>query len=60
MEREPVDEQGSTSSAFASIEDAVAAIARGEIVVVVDDEDPRSGNVVVLKEYVVCRVYRRQ
>ncbi|MFZ4668029.1 MAG: bifunctional 3,4-dihydroxy-2-butanone-4-phosphate synthase/GTP cyclohydrolase II [Microthrixaceae bacterium] len=39
MEREPVDEQGSTSSAFASIEDAVAAIARGEIVVVVDDED---------------------
>lgn len=39
MTREPLDQQGSESSAFASIEDAVAAIARGEIVVVVDDED---------------------
>ena len=39
MSREPLDQQGSDESAFASIEDAVAAIARGEIVVVVDDED---------------------
>ncbi|HLU41214.1 MAG TPA: bifunctional 3,4-dihydroxy-2-butanone-4-phosphate synthase/GTP cyclohydrolase II [Microthrixaceae bacterium] len=38
-EREPLSEQGSEDSVFASIEDAVAAIARGEIVVVVDDED---------------------
>nr|AGC72553.1 3,4-dihydroxy-2-butanone 4-phosphate synthase / GTP cyclohydrolase II [uncultured bacterium A1Q1_fos_862] len=39
MTREPLSEQGSEDSAFASIEAAVAAIARGEIVVVVDDED---------------------
>ena len=39
MSREPLEQQGSEESAFASIEDAVAAIARGEIVVVVDDED---------------------
>jgi 3,4-dihydroxy 2-butanone 4-phosphate synthase/GTP cyclohydrolase II len=39
MSREPLDTQGATGSAFASIPDAVAAIARGEIVVVVDDED---------------------
>lgn len=39
MTREPLEQQGSEESAFASIEDAVAAIARGEIVVVVDDED---------------------
>jgi len=39
MSREPLEQQGSDDSAFASIEDAVAAIARGEIVVVVDDED---------------------
>ncbi len=39
MNREPLSEQGSEHSDFASIEDAVAAIARGEIVVVVDDED---------------------
>lgn len=39
MTREPLSEQGSDDSVFASIEDAVAAIARGEIVVVVDDED---------------------
>jgi 3,4-dihydroxy 2-butanone 4-phosphate synthase / GTP cyclohydrolase II len=39
MSREALDEQGGESSAFASIEDAVAAIGRGEIVVVVDDED---------------------
>ncbi len=39
MNREPLEQQGDESSDFASIEDAVAAIARGEIVVVVDDED---------------------
>ena len=39
MNREPLSEQGGEHSDFASIEDAVAAIARGEIVVVVDDED---------------------
>jgi 3,4-dihydroxy 2-butanone 4-phosphate synthase / GTP cyclohydrolase II len=39
MSREPLDAQGSESSVFASIEDAVAAMGRGEIVVVVDDED---------------------
>lgn len=38
-EREPLSEQGAADSVFASIPDAVAAIARGEIVVVVDDED---------------------
>jgi 3,4-dihydroxy 2-butanone 4-phosphate synthase/GTP cyclohydrolase II len=35
----PVEEHDSVESPFASIEDAVAAIGRGEIVVVVDDED---------------------
>jgi 3,4-dihydroxy 2-butanone 4-phosphate synthase/GTP cyclohydrolase II len=39
MSREPLDQQGGEQSAFASIPDAVAAIARGEIIVVVDDED---------------------
>jgi 3,4-dihydroxy 2-butanone 4-phosphate synthase / GTP cyclohydrolase II len=39
MSREPLERQGSEESAFASIPDAVAAIARGEIIVVVDDED---------------------
>jgi 3,4-dihydroxy 2-butanone 4-phosphate synthase/GTP cyclohydrolase II len=39
MSREPLEQQGSEESAFASIEDAVAAVARGEIIVVVDDED---------------------
>jgi 3,4-dihydroxy 2-butanone 4-phosphate synthase/GTP cyclohydrolase II len=39
MSREPLKEQGKEHSVFAPIEDAVAAIARGEIVVVVDDED---------------------
>ncbi len=39
MTREPLSEQGSDDSVFAPIEDAVAAIGRGEIVVVVDDED---------------------
>jgi 3,4-dihydroxy 2-butanone 4-phosphate synthase/GTP cyclohydrolase II len=39
MSREPLEQQGSDESAFASIEDAVAAVARGEIIVVVDDED---------------------
>jgi 3,4-dihydroxy 2-butanone 4-phosphate synthase/GTP cyclohydrolase II len=37
--REPLERQGSQGSTFASIDDAVAAIGRGEIVVVVDDED---------------------
>jgi len=39
MSREPLEHQGAEGSAFASIDDAVAAIGRGEIVVVVDDED---------------------
>jgi 3,4-dihydroxy 2-butanone 4-phosphate synthase/GTP cyclohydrolase II len=39
MEREPLTEQGSEGSVFASVDEAVAAIGRGEIVVVVDDED---------------------
>ncbi len=39
MSREPLEQRGSEESVFASIEDAVAAIARGEIIVVVDDED---------------------
>ncbi len=39
MSREPLDQQGEEDSVFASIEDAVAAMARGEIIVVVDDED---------------------
>jgi 3,4-dihydroxy 2-butanone 4-phosphate synthase / GTP cyclohydrolase II len=39
MSREPLKEQGAEGSAFASIEEAVAAIGRGEIIVVVDDED---------------------
>ncbi|MFZ4431695.1 MAG: bifunctional 3,4-dihydroxy-2-butanone-4-phosphate synthase/GTP cyclohydrolase II [Microthrixaceae bacterium] len=39
MEREPVDEQGEAGSVFATIPEAVEAIGRGEIVVVVDDED---------------------
>ncbi|MSX74138.1 MAG: hypothetical protein F2744_00590, partial [Actinobacteria bacterium] len=37
--REPLAEQGQENSVFASIQDAVAAMARGEIIVVVDDED---------------------
>ena len=37
--REPLEHQGEQGSAFASIEDAVAAMGRGEVVVVVDDED---------------------
>ena len=39
MSREPLANQGDEDSVFASIEDAVAAMARGEIIVVVDDED---------------------
>ena len=39
MSREPLEHQGQHGSDFASIEDAVAAMARGEIIVVVDDED---------------------
>ena len=39
MSREPLDTQGREGSDFASIEDAVAAMAKGEIIVVVDDED---------------------
>lgn len=37
--REPLAEQGQEHSVFASIQDSVAAMARGEIIVVVDDED---------------------
>ncbi|MFV0316346.1 MAG: bifunctional 3,4-dihydroxy-2-butanone-4-phosphate synthase/GTP cyclohydrolase II [Microthrixaceae bacterium] len=39
MAREALEKQGSEGSSFASIPEAVAAIGRGEIVVVVDDED---------------------
>ena len=39
MSREPLEQQGEDDSVFASFEDAVAAMARGEIIVVVDDED---------------------
>ena len=39
MTREALEDQGSEGSDFASIEDAVAAMAKGEIIVVVDDED---------------------
>ncbi|MEI2638111.1 MAG: bifunctional 3,4-dihydroxy-2-butanone-4-phosphate synthase/GTP cyclohydrolase II [Microthrixaceae bacterium] len=39
MSREPLSQQGREESIFASIDDAVAAMARGEIIVVVDDED---------------------
>ena len=39
MSREPLATQGEQGSIFAPIEDAVAAIGRGEVVVVVDDED---------------------
>ena len=34
MSREPLEEQGGAGSDFASIEDAVAAMGRGEIIVV--------------------------
>ncbi len=39
MNREPLEQQGREGSDFASIEEAVAAMSRGEIIVVVDDED---------------------
>ena len=39
MTREALDQQGREGSDFASIEDAVAAMAKGEIIVVVDDDD---------------------
>jgi 3,4-dihydroxy 2-butanone 4-phosphate synthase/GTP cyclohydrolase II len=39
VSREPLDQQGQDNSIFAPIEDAIAAMARGEIIVVVDDED---------------------
>jgi 3,4-dihydroxy 2-butanone 4-phosphate synthase / GTP cyclohydrolase II len=39
MSREPLETQGREGSDFATIEEAVAAMARGEIIVVVDDED---------------------
>ena len=39
MSREPLEQQGRAGSDFATIEEAVAAMARGEIIVVVDDED---------------------
>jgi 3,4-dihydroxy 2-butanone 4-phosphate synthase/GTP cyclohydrolase II len=39
MNREPLEQQGREGSDFATIEEAVAAMSRGEIIVVVDDED---------------------
>ena len=39
VSREALEQQGSSGSVFAPIEDAVAAMAKGEIIVVVDDED---------------------
>ena len=39
MSREPLSAQGAEGSMFAPIEQAVEAIGRGEVVVVVDDED---------------------
>jgi 3,4-dihydroxy 2-butanone 4-phosphate synthase / GTP cyclohydrolase II len=39
VSREPLEQQGGASSDFATIEEAVAAMGRGEIIVVVDDED---------------------
>ncbi|MBV6507093.1 MAG: Riboflavin biosynthesis protein RibBA [Acidimicrobiales bacterium] len=50
-EREPVDEQGEIGSAFAPIEEAVAAISRGEMIVVVDDEDRENeGDLIMASE----------
>jgi 3,4-dihydroxy 2-butanone 4-phosphate synthase / GTP cyclohydrolase II len=39
VSREPLEQQGRAGSDFATIEEAVAAMGRGEIIVVVDDED---------------------
>jgi 3,4-dihydroxy 2-butanone 4-phosphate synthase/GTP cyclohydrolase II len=51
-EREPLEVQGTEGSAFASIEDAVAAMGRGEIIVVVDDEDRENeGDLIMAAEY---------
>jgi len=51
-EREPVADQGQAGSHFAPIADAVAAIARGEIVVVVDDEDRENeGDLIMAAEH---------
>lgn len=53
MTREPLQHQGTDGSVFAPIEDAVAAIARGEIVVVVDDEDRENeGDLIMAAEAV--------
>ena len=51
-EREPIAHQGEEGSIFARIEDAVAAIGRGEIVVVVDDEDRENeGDLIMAAEH---------
>ena len=51
-EREPVEVQGTEGSHFAAIEDAVAAMGRGEIIVVVDDEDRENeGNLIMAAEH---------
>jgi 3,4-dihydroxy 2-butanone 4-phosphate synthase/GTP cyclohydrolase II len=51
-EREPLELQGTENSAFATIEDAVAAMGRGEIVVVVDDEDRENeGDLIMAAEF---------
>jgi 3,4-dihydroxy 2-butanone 4-phosphate synthase/GTP cyclohydrolase II len=51
-EREPLEVQGTEGSAFASIEDAVAAMGRGEIIVVVDDEDRENeGDLIMAAEF---------
>jgi 3,4-dihydroxy 2-butanone 4-phosphate synthase/GTP cyclohydrolase II len=51
-DREPTSEHGKPGSPFAPIEDAVAAIGRGEIVVVVDDEDRENeGDLIMAAEF---------
>ncbi|MDG2113067.1 MAG: bifunctional 3,4-dihydroxy-2-butanone-4-phosphate synthase/GTP cyclohydrolase II [Actinomycetota bacterium] len=47
-----VQESASTESPFAAVEDAIAAIGRGEIVVVVDDEDRENeGDLIMAAEH---------
>ncbi|HKY14019.1 MAG TPA: bifunctional 3,4-dihydroxy-2-butanone-4-phosphate synthase/GTP cyclohydrolase II [Microthrixaceae bacterium] len=51
-EREPLQTQGTEGSDFAAIEDAVAAMGRGEIIVVVDDEDRENeGDLIMAAEH---------
>jgi 3,4-dihydroxy 2-butanone 4-phosphate synthase/GTP cyclohydrolase II len=50
--RPPSDERGEYAEHFAPIEDAVAAMSRGEIVVVVDDEDRENeGDLIMASEF---------